>query len=76
MLIKIEEPIRAEQARELAAAFAELANTAASAERREMFLRLRDGWLLLANDLQSQQLNDVGKIRIKRARAGIVENVH
>jgi hypothetical protein len=76
MLTKIDEPTSAEYARAQAAAYAELANTAGSAERREMFLRLRDWWLLVANDLQSEQSGNERNVRMKRVRAVIVANAH
>jgi hypothetical protein len=60
-----------------AAACAKLAAHASNPERREMFLRLRDSWIVVANDLQCSQVAKDGKlIRMKRLRAYLVDNAH
>jgi hypothetical protein len=61
-----------------AAACAEQASRASSNERREMFLRLRDSWILVANELQF--IDGVKHARRiqgrKRLRAILAANAH
>jgi hypothetical protein len=60
-----------------AAACAELAANASGPERRELFLRLRDSWIVIANDLQCFQATRYDKrIRMKRLRAYLGSNTH
>ena len=56
-----------------AAACAELAANASNPGRRELFLRLRNSWIVLANDLQCGTRDDE-PIRIKRLRAYLAGN--
>jgi hypothetical protein len=46
-------------------------------ERRELFLRLRDSWIVIANDRQYfQGTKDDKHARVKRLRAYLAGNVH
>jgi hypothetical protein len=70
-------PRTAAQAWAQARACAELADHAVSEERREMFLRLRDSWILIANELQlAQSEKEATRIRMDRLRTVLVENAH
>jgi hypothetical protein len=60
-----------------AAACAELAANASNPERRDLFLRLRDSWIVIANDLQcAQGADDDESIRMKRLRVYLANNAH
>ena len=71
------EPRTAVNAWAQAAACAELAANASTQERRDLFLRLRDSWIVIANDLQcAQGADDEKSIRMKRLRAYLANNAH
>jgi hypothetical protein len=60
-----------------ASACAELALNASTPRRREMFLRLRDSWILIANELQFvEAVKDVRRTRMKPLRAYFANNPH
>jgi hypothetical protein len=67
----------AEYAWAQASACAELALNASSPGRREMFLRLRDSWILIANELQFVEgAKNPRRIRMRRLQADIAASPH
>ena len=61
-----------------AAACAAQAEGASSSERREMFLRLRDSWILIANELQiADEMKQAKRVESrKRLRAILAADAH